>query len=248
MTNGTPKLSVELYNDEDLLFKNVRIAWPSFFKPAVNKDGKVTGFEALLLVPKSDTESCRYIKWYIKTVAEGNGIELKTYATTCIRDADQEGKDSDYEKGCLLIRVRSKNYPPRVFDSEMVEQTEERNGVAYNGSYCDVLSRGWARTKIRETGKPYVGLGVLAVRHAADGERIGTGITDDSIAGAFGAPLKKPDLKSAFPATERKQGPKGPARKAGSQDLGEFDDLVDEEPTASGGGDFGDVDSDSIPF
>ena len=101
MTHPVPELEVEIFNDEDLLFKNVRTAYNHFWTPG-NFQGKETGFETLLLVPKANEDACRMIKYYLSEIAKHNGVKINKPGLTCVRDADVEQKESEDEKLSLI--------------------------------------------------------------------------------------------------------------------------------------------------
>ena len=213
-----PTLSLDLHDEENLLFKGIRIIYPNLWEPGTY-EGDSTGYDALLLLPKDNTEAVKMLQWYLTEVAKVNDINI-AQAQICARDADKAGKTEPPEAGHLMIRVRSKLYPPRVFDANMVEHSQESDEICYSGSYCNVLTRGYGRPKKGKL-KAHIGLNPLAFQHVADGERVGGGsISDDGVASAFGAAPKKPDLTNTKTAAPEGFG----AIKRNPQD--DFDDDI----------------------
>ena len=245
-----PELELTLYDETDLLLSNVRIVFPSLFKPAKFKE-KETGFEVTCLVPKDDEHSVAMLKAYISQVAQEAGVKVKK-GKTFVRDADEEDKEQDYLKGMLLVKGRSPKVPPQVYAGDdqgnLLELDEESAGdkYCYSGSYCNVLLRGWAANH-PEAG-PRVGAYLLAVQHVADGERLGgVTISQDQVAAAFGAKgvKKAPKLKGGvgpskpvFPTARGEMTKRSTSPKKVDKELDDFDDIEGEE----------DPDVDSIAF
>lgn len=218
-----PELSIELHNEENLLFNGIRILYPNLWRMGEWKD-EPSGYDAVLLLPKDYEDGVKYLQWYIAEIAKANDIKLRK-GITCVRDADDEGKTEPPYGGHFLIRVRNKKYPPRIFDPDMAELLNETDQFCYSGSYCNVLTSGWGMTGEKH-GKPYVGLNLRAIQHIADGERIGGSMASDGeVASAFGADPKKPNLGN-MPASS------GPTRISGdnSQESSHYGDWDDDIP------------------
>lgn len=193
MKHEEPTLTVELHEEENLFFKGVRIMYPNLWTPG-NYNGQSTGYDALLLVPKSNTEAVKFVTWYLSEVANASDIQLSK-AQTCVQDADKANKEPP-QAGCYLIRPRSPLYPPEVYDPDNNELIHQTDQYCYSGSYCNVLTRGFGRGK-KGSLKPFIGLNPLLFQHVADGDRIGgVGLSRSSIASALGGEPKKADRSS----------------------------------------------------
>ena len=219
-----PAPSVETDGKGNITFKNVRIAYPALVEPNVYQ-GDPTGYELTILLPKEDREVAKFLKDYLEAVAEENG---NAFIPACspVRDNDAEKKDQPHLVGTWSIKTRSRRTPPRVFKADMTELEGEDKAEVYSGCYAHVFCRGWSVVSAKAK-KPWAGLALAAVQFAADGVRLGGGVSNEDLTAAFGAAPKKPTLASKA-ATPAKTGKGGPAPvPSGSNTMPEdFDDDI----------------------
>ena len=223
MTQPTevPELDIESYDETDLKLMNVRIVYPSLFQTAMFNQEDTGYYECRMLIPKEDEHAVAMLNWYMESVAAEKNFKPLP-GKTFVRDPEQEGKEAEYLEGQLIVTPRSK-FPPKVYrmdGDDMIVLDEESCGdkYCYSGSYCHVLIRGWAMIH-KKYGKR-VGAYLVAICHAADGERIsGGGVTDEQAASAFGAAKVRQIKRAAGPPPSSPPGspvvgPDGVSRRA----------------------------------
>lgn len=151
-----------------IILKNVRIAWPHLFEQNTFQ-GDPTGYDALFLISKKDTENVTIVKKQIqKLLVENDAKGLKSNKI-CFKDGDLEDKQEYY--GFYILKSTSKNNQPLVLHSDKTQATKENNPI-YSGCYVNASVDFWFMNN--QYGKRVLS-NLHAVMFSKDGDRIGNG-------------------------------------------------------------------------
>lgn len=160
-------------NPDEIILKEVRIAYPNVFKKQVYK-GQETKYNLRCLIAKDDAQrkdlmqkigAVAVEKWADKGVATVKLLESK--GMLCIRDGDLEENTNFH--GHWMVSAANTDQPKVVDRNPKVDLTEA-DGKIYNGCVANVKIRLWAQDN--DYGKR-VNAQLLAVQFVRDGEAFG---------------------------------------------------------------------------
>lgn len=167
-----------------ILVKNVRLSYPSLFKPS-GVPGAEPKYNAVFLIEK-DSDTAAQIEAEIQRVAEetfGKGAEaiLKKQNSgdrQLLKDGDtklnKDGEPADGYPGHYYLKAANKA-KPKVVNRDRTELSEV-DGKPYGGCYVNVQLDFWPQDN--KFGK-FVNVKLLAVQFWEDGPSFGGGSTAD---------------------------------------------------------------------
>jgi hypothetical protein len=132
-----------------IMVRDVRLAFPSLFKPSAPRGGGEAAFNAAFLLPK-DHPQLKEINAALDQVAKDKwGVKAPTILTAlrkadkiCLHDGDSKG-DYDGFSGNFFISARSKVKPTTLNANK--EDVLEQDGVLYSGCYVNASFEIWAQ-------------------------------------------------------------------------------------------------------
>lgn len=149
-------------NDNKLMLRGVRLAFPSLWKKATF-EGDETKFEATFLVPKKDKKTKKALMKLIEDCKEQNKIKTNK---VFVRDGDDpEFEDYDGYAGHWCVKAAN-TVRPKVLDRDKSHLTEE-DGVIYSGCYVNAQISPWAQNN--KWGRR-INANLLGVQFVKDGE------------------------------------------------------------------------------
>lgn len=159
-----------------IILRDVRLAFPSLWKPSAPKGGGDLAFNAAFLLPKTHKQlgelnaaiaAVAKEKWGAK--ADAILKALKSADKTCLHNGDAK---SDYEgfEGNFFVSARSK-VKPSVFDQQR-QELQEQDGKPYSGCYVNASIELWAQEN--SYGKR-VNAQLRGVQFLRDGDRFAGG-------------------------------------------------------------------------
>jgi hypothetical protein len=161
------------------MLKNVRLSFPSLYKPSVYKQGDTPKFSATFLIPKGSEQEKALRAEILRVATEAYGarakdILIKQDATQrkLIKDGDtgdgmtQKGEPKTGYAGHVAIKASRKTHPKVVGRGRQI--LTEMDGIPYAGCYVNAQIDFWAQKN-----EPFINCSLLAVQFWADGEAFG---------------------------------------------------------------------------
>lgn len=124
-----------------IMLMDVRLSFPSLFKPAAFKPGDAEKFKATLLVPKGNPQAAQVEKIILAVLKEKypNKAEaiLKSIRNNPNKFCWQDGDSKSYEgyQGMMALSAKSSTRPT-VLDGQRAPVTES-DGIVYAGCYVN---------------------------------------------------------------------------------------------------------------
>lgn len=157
---------------EKIKLKNVRLSFPSLFKPAVFNGNSTGKYEATFLIPKNTEQATMVEKALEKFIQETFKDKVpKGLKRTCLRDGDEV--EYDGYAGMLALKAGTSRRP-LVLDSDKTPLTEEDNRI-YPGCYVNAIVDFWYSDH-NLGGKQILG-NLSGVMFHKDGESFGSSST-----------------------------------------------------------------------
>lgn len=167
-----------------ILIKNVRLSYPSLFKPSA-MEGQEPKFNATFLMSK-DSEAAAQIEAEIKRVAKeafGDSAEnivkkQNSGDRRLLKDGDtkltKDGEQAEGYAGNYYLKASNKT-KPRVVNKDRTDLSED-SGKPYGGCYVNAQIDIWAQNN--KFGK-FINVKLLAVQFWEDGDSFGSASTAD---------------------------------------------------------------------
>lgn len=170
-------------NPTKVLTEEVRISYPSLFKPVMpqhESDPEKARYQLTILIPKSDTKTYTDIMQSIEACKQQaiagvwNGQAPLNVGAPIYSGDDptpQGGSFGDEAKGCWVVRLKSKNKPQVVHISNIGSQLLESD--VYAGQYARVTFNVYAYAA---AGRKGISFGLGNVMITRDGEPLSAGM------------------------------------------------------------------------
>lgn len=132
-----------------IMLRDVRLAFPSLWKPTAPRSGGEAAFSASFLMPKNHRQlveldnafkAIAKDKWGLK--ADAILKALKQGDKLCLHNGDSKSEYEGFE-GNMFVSARSK-VRPTVFDQQR-QELSEADGKPYSGCYVNVSLELWAQ-------------------------------------------------------------------------------------------------------
>ena len=161
--------------NQKLTIKNARLSYVTLFEPRAVVEGGPLFYSVSVIIPKDSKETINEFNKAVKKIIDEQkwSSSAKKSADLALRDGDDERPDDAAYRNCYFINAKS-NKKPRVVD-RAIQDIDDPDKI-YSGCYGNVLISLYPFDK---GGNKGVGVGLRAVQFVADGEPLGSVVSDD---------------------------------------------------------------------